>query len=359
MKVAVIGTVGVPSNYGGFETLVENIIGDNCSDGIDYIIYCSSSNYKKKQSFYKGARLIYVPLKANGMQSTLYDVYSMLHAIFVADVLLILGVSGCLFLPFLRVVFRKKIIVNIDGLEHRRQKWGKFTKWFLKTSEAFAVRFSDVIVADNKAIQTYVEQEYTKPSVLIEYGGDHVICDTLKIEDNVLLEYNLKKSDYSFSVCRIEPENNIHLILGAFSKSKHVLVIVGNWEKSEYGKNLLIQYAPYSNIKMINPIYQLEILNVLRSNAGFYIHGHSAGGTNPSLVEAMYFGRPIFAYDVIYNIETTENKANYFKTESDLYSLINNSSELYHSTGELMREIAIRRYKWKVIAEKYEQIYRY
>ena len=152
-KVAIIGTVGVPANYGGFETLVENIIGENSSDDIEYTVFCSSKSYKKKVSSYKGAKLKYIGLKANGAQSTLYDIMSMLKTTNKYDVALVLGVSGCIFLPVFRLWFRNHLIVNIDGLEHKREKWGKFAKWFLRKSEAIAVKYADVVVADNKGIQ--------------------------------------------------------------------------------------------------------------------------------------------------------------------------------------------------------------
>ena len=121
-KIAVIGTVGVPANYGGFETLVENIIGENASEDIEYTVFCSSKVYLEKKSDYKGAKLKYVGLKANGAQSTLYDICSMLRTSNKYDVALVLGVSGCIFLPIFRLWFKNHLIVNIDGLEHRRDK---------------------------------------------------------------------------------------------------------------------------------------------------------------------------------------------------------------------------------------------
>jgi len=356
-KVAIIGTVGIPANYGGFETLVENLVGENCPDNVKYTVYCSGKSYKSRKKEYKEAKLVYIPLKANGVQSTLYDIFSMIHAAFTSDVMLILGVSGCMFLPILRLFFWKKIIVNIDGLEHRRQKWGKFTKWFLKKSEAIAVRFANLIVTDNKAIQDYVTDEYDKRSVLIEYGGDHVICDTSKKEEKVLNQYVLNKHDYSFTVCRIEPENNIHVILEAFSKSSENLVMVGNWTKSSYGVNLLNKYEGFANIKMLTPIYDLERLNVFRCNCKYYIHGHSAGGTNPSLVEAMFFARPVIAFDVVYNRETTENRAVYFKDADSLLSVLTNQNSAINYCGDVMLEIAEHRYLWNTIAGKYNRLY--
>ena len=288
-RVAIIGTQGVPANYGGFESLVENMIGENCSPDIMYTVFCSSKDMPKIR-VYKGARLKYVPLHANGVWSIPYDIVSMVRSMKGYDVILILGVSGCIFLPLLKLFSRKKIVVNIDGLEHRRDKWGKAARWFLRFSESVAVRWADVVVADNKGIQDYVTETYGKKSELIAYGGDHVVRDMSDNQQNeILTKYGLKKGDYAISVCRIEPENNCHVSLEAFSKTDKNFVFIGNWNRSEYGKNLKEKYSAYKNIKILDPIYELDTLYALRSNAGYYIHGHSAGGTNPSLVEAMFF----------------------------------------------------------------------
>lgn len=358
MRVAVIGTVGIPANYGGFETLVENIVRHNSSDGLEYLVYCSGKNHKDRSWGFRGARPVYLPLKANGIQSIFYDIWSVLHALRRVDVLLILGVSGCLVLPFVRLFSRKRIIVNIDGLEHRRDKWNKYIRKFLKYSEALAVKHADVIVADNKGIQDYVREEYGKESALIEYGGDHVICEVGEEEKEVLDRFQLKKGGYSLALCRIEPENNVEMILKAFSKSREMLVFVGNWHNSEFGEKMLQTYGGFDNIRLLDSIYDLKVLNVLRSDCKYYIHGHSAGGTNPSLVEAMYFAKPIFAFDVVYNRETTENKAVYFGSVEELLSLLDNQDSVaLRQVGEVMAEISRRRYRWRVITDKYERLY--
>jgi glycosyltransferase involved in cell wall biosynthesis len=270
------------------------------------------------------------------------------------DVILILGVSGCIFLPLLKLFSRKKIVVNIDGLEHRRDKWGKAARWFLRFSESIAVRWADVVVADNKGIQDYVTETYGKKSELIAYGGDHVVRDMSDNQQNeILTKYGLKKGDYAISVCRIEPENNCHVSLEAFSKTDKNFVFIGNWNRSEYGKNLKEKYSAYKNIKILDPIYELDTFYALRSNAGYYIHGHSAGGTNPSLVEAMFFACPIIAYDVVYNRETTNNKAYYFSKSDDIIALLDNVA----MDGAVMKVIAEEQYTWRTIAKQYEALF--
>ena len=195
-QVAIVGTQGVPANYGGFETLVENIIGENCPKDVSYTVFCSSKDMKPDKKTYKGAQLKYIGLHANGIQSIPYDILSMIKAIRGYDVILVLGVSGCMFLPIVKLLSKAKIVVNIDGLEHRRAKWGKTARWVLRQSEAMAVKWADCIVADNKGIQDYVTETYRKNSELIAYGGDHVLRNvTEKKQQEILNRYGLKKGE--------------------------------------------------------------------------------------------------------------------------------------------------------------------
>mgnify|MGYP000919451414 CR=1 FL=1 len=356
-KVAVVGTQGVPAQYGGFETLTEYLIGKHHSEDIQYTVFCSSKSYSKKQKSYNGAILKYIPLDANGIQSIFYDILSLLKVIRGYDVILVLGVSGCMFLPIFRLFCRKKLVINIDGLEHRREKWGKSAKWFLKQSEAMAVRFADIIITDNKGIYDYVQDTYKRESALIAYGGDHALRNiSEEREEEILLKYGLQKSKYALSICRIEPENNCHLVIGAYLNSPEKLVFVGNWDKNEYGQKLKASCSQEANIQTVSGVYDLDELYVLRKNCRIYIHGHSAGGTNPSLVEAMFLGRPIMAFNVVYNRETTENKAIYFNDIESLRSHISSEADI-EPVGLQMREVADNRYRWISIIKQYENCY--
>jgi glycosyltransferase involved in cell wall biosynthesis len=260
-------------------------------------------------------------------------------------------------LPILKIFSKTKIIVNIDGLEWKRDKWSKFAKTFLKFSEYTAVKYADTVVVDNKVIQDYVTNEYNKKSALIAYGADH--AEKIAISNEILNQHPYLNDKYAFNVCRIEPENNLHIMLEAFSSQNILpLVIIGNWKASEYGLNLLSKYDSIDHIHLLDPIYDHNILNQIRSNAYIYIHGHSAGGTNPTLTEAMYLGLPIFAYDVNYNRETTNNKALYYSNSKELQKLIEYLDENKLNTlREDMFNVADKQFRWKIISKQYNELF--
>ncbi len=347
--IAVVGTVGIPACYGGFESLVENLTKYKSKD-IKYKVFCSKEAYSERFEEYNEAELIYLPLKANGPQSILYDILSLIYCWFIKpDTVLILGVSGCAFLPFFRFFSKSKIITNIDGLEWKRDKWGRGARRFLKWSEKLAVKYSDIIVTDNKAITDYVKSEYQVESSTIAYGGDHALREV----DNCYEE-----TGYALGLCRIEPENNVHIILEAFAQKDMKIKFIGNWNSSDFSIKLREKYSAFPNIELIDPIYNLDDLFQIRKNCKVYLHGHSAGGTNPSLVEMMHFGVPILAFDCSFNRYSTEEKASYFSDSSSLSLLLAEASvEDYVNNGTAMAEIAKRRYTWEEIVRMYEVLY--
>ena len=170
--VAIIGTRGIPACYGGFESLAEQLV-SRLHDEFDFTVYCQKSAFPVHPGKIGNIRLKYINLCANGMQSIPYDMVSILDALRYADTLLILGVSGCTLLPFLRLFgCRKKIICNIDGMEWRRAKWSRLAQIYLRFAERCAVRNADVVIADNQVIVDYVKEQYHRDCELIEYGAD-------------------------------------------------------------------------------------------------------------------------------------------------------------------------------------------
>lgn len=358
-KIAIIGTVGIPGKYGGFETLAEHLV-RQLGDRYEMTVYCTKKKYpvKERKKTFLGARLKYLPLDANGVQSIPYDSLSILHALFYADVLIVLGVAGAWLLPFVKLFTRKKIIVSIDGIEWKRDKWNRLARLYLWWAEKLAVKYSHADISDNESIQDYTAVRYKSLSNIIEYGADHTM--TVKPTATDRETYPFLNKPYAFKVCRIEPENNIHIVLEAFAQMpKYTLVMIGNWQNSEYGRNLRKNFTQYRNLYLLDPVYDQQKLDLIRGNAYVYVHGHSAGGTNPSLVEAMYLGLPILTFDVSYNRTTTEGKAFYFKNAEEIIAVIQQTRlQDFRDNSQRMKEVATRRYTWKVIAAKYEYLIR-
>ncbi|MBT8327450.1 MAG: DUF1972 domain-containing protein, partial [Bacteroidia bacterium] len=160
-RLAIIGTVGLPAKYGGFETLADHLV-THLNKDHDITVYCSKKKYAKEERIgsYRGANLKYINLDANGIQSIPYDTLSILHALFTSDVLLVLGVAGAWILPFVRLFTSKKIIISIDGIEWKREKWNLLAKLYLRWSEKMAVKYSHIDISDNESIQDYTALRY-------------------------------------------------------------------------------------------------------------------------------------------------------------------------------------------------------
>lgn len=352
-KWMILGTVGVPGNYGGFETLAENLVRLHATQELDaeLDVYCSARAYTDKPTHFYYAQLRYINLNANGPQSILYDVVSLFSAVrHRSTAIVLLGVSGALALPLIRLVSCACILTNIDGIEWRRQKWRGVARLVLKWSEYAAVRWSHIVIADNAAIAKYVKDRYGRECQVIPYGGDHAVqMDAVEIPGVDLPEV------YALGLCRIEPENNVGMILEAFSQMpEKPLVFVGNWENSEYGRALRQRFGGMANIRLLDPVYDPGNLRWLRDRACAYIHGHSAGGTNPSLVEMMHFGIPVFAHGCDFNRYSTENCAVYFETPAELVVAVQGlEAGRAREIGGAMREIAQRRYTWEQVGRAY------
>lgn len=355
-KIAIVGSVGIPANYGGFETFVD-YMSQYVSNKFDLTVYCSSKSYKEKMNRYNKARLKYIPLKATGIQSIPYDILSILFSLKNSDVILVLGSSGAIVLPFVRIFANKKVIFNMAGLEWQRSKWDAIARWFLKFSEKIAVKYSDEVVVDNQGLQEYILAEYGVKSGVIAYGGDQV--SKLALTDELLADFPFLNKPYYCAIARIQPDNNVDIVLATFGKMPNRdLVFVGNWEGSDYGKELKKKYADSDNIHLLDAIYDLLILDQIRTNCVAYIHGHSSGGTNPSLVEAMHLELPIFAFDVNFNRYTTQNQAEYFTTSSELEEMVQHlDPQTLKNQTIKMKAMANDLYTWRRIVGEYEKLF--
>lgn len=347
--IAIIGTAGLPAKYTGFETLAAHLVG-NLGNEYDFSVYCSGKQYTKEDRIknYEGAKLVYLPLQANGLQGIFYDVISIIHALFYADMLLILGVSSSFLIPFLRLFTNKKIVTSVDGYEWKRNKYGKAALLYRMAAGWIALKCAHVNITNKESMQDYTALRYATNSLKI----NPIIADDEK--------YSFMDRPYAFKLCNITSENNIEMILESFAQApQHQLVIAGNWSKTEYGKALRKDYGSCTNIHMFDPIYDQDELDMLRSNSFAYIHGNHPGGIDSALLEAMFMGLPVLSLATNHNKITTENKALYFNSADELADILNNTRiRDFQSIGLAMQETARRSYTWELVATKYQFLFK-
>lgn len=358
-KVALIGTNGLPAAYGGIETLAEYLARD-LNEDYDLYCYCSKTPKDKQLKTYRNTKLIYVPLRANGWQAILYDGLTILRSLRKYDVLVVLGCSCPFVMPF-KALTKKKIVFNsIGGREADKVRgWKPLGKLELAVKRIFgrwAVKNSDYVIIDNAVnIERFEKQHGFKP-LLAEYGGDHASAEP--ITEDAKKKYPFLNGQYDVTVSRAQEDMNIHMVIEAYSQvPERTVVIVSNWQKTEYGQKLYAENAgKYPNVILQNAIYDQKELNVIRSNAALYLHTHSMCGTAPSLVEAMYLGLPCICFKVPTNLETAEGKAIYFESVPELVSVLRSlNEEKLSGLRREMKEIANRRYNWKRISDIYKE----
>jgi len=357
-KVVLIGTNGVPANYGGIETLAEYLTRD-LNEYYDLYCYCSKTPKEKQLECYHNTKLIYVPMKANGLQSIFYDGWTILRSLCKHDVLVVLGCS-CPPALFFKIFTKKHIVLNaIGGKETEKVRglklFGKVEVAIKKWMEGMQARYADYVIIDNAANVEIFEKKHHVKALLAEYGGDHAIAES--ITEEAIKKYSFLKGKYDVTVSRAQEDMNIHMVIDAYKQvPERTVVIVSNWQKSEYGQKLYAENAgKYDNIILLNAIYDQKELNTIRSNAALYLHTHSMCGTAPSLVEAMYLNLPVVCFKVPTNLETTEHKSIYFETVPELVNLLKDmNEETLARLKQDLNEIAKRRYNWKRISGIYK-----
>jgi glycosyltransferase involved in cell wall biosynthesis len=355
IKLAIVGIEGLPNKYGGFETLASYLV-KYLGNEFETTVYCSSLDISSNDDFYETAVLKYISFSSHGWQGVVYDILSLKDALKKNDLVLFLGFGAGIFFPFLTKKERAKIILNFGGLDWLRSKWGPITRLVIRYFEFLMVSKVLWVIADNRKITEYIQSTYSKIPIEIAYGGDQV--KQLPLSDEMKNKFPFLREKYACAVCRIQPDNNIELMLDAFSRIQYPLVIIGNWDSSGFGIDCKKKYARFSNIHLLDAIYDTDRLNIIRSNCTIYIHGHSVGGTNPSLVEAMFLGLNIFAYKSGYNEITTDHLAKYFDSVDSLIELIQSFSEFDQTmNGRAMYDYALQNYTWKQIAGNYKDLF--
>lgn len=366
MKIAFISTRGIPNNYGGFEQFAEYISVGLAARGHDVTVY-SPHFHPYKENSYRGVKIkhIYSPEKWMGSSigSFFYDFSSLRDALKNENFDVIYEAGYTSIIPafiWFDIKNRKNPIVttNMDGLEYKRSKFNPLVRKFIFWEEKMAVRHSHHLIADNMGIKDYYLEKYGKESTFMAYGAD-IHTD---FNPTILKEYSLIADDYYILVARLEPENNIEMAIEGYINSKDYrfrpLIIVGN-TSTPHGKMLTKKYAGYDNIRFIGGIYDFKKLDSLRHYALAYFHGHSVGGTNPSLLEAMAAGCFIFANDNIFNRSVLNDNAIFYKNASDITSIINNHETLLKKSLFISNNInKIRQeYSWERLVDIHEQYF--
>ncbi len=353
--IHIVGIVGVPSKYGGFETLVDYLLESRKIQANGCKVYCEASVISKNGEKYKGAQLIPIKLRANGWQSILFDLCSIWLACREGGKVLILGTSATFSIPIFRLLFPEVcFIVNMAGLEWSRDKWGFFTRIYLKFNEKVAAKHSHKFITDNEGLKAYIKEEYNKDSTMIPYGGDQFLDAVSNPE--IFEEYDLPEN-FDFAMARAQIDNNLEMILSAYAKSGLELVYVSNWKSSSFGIEMYEKFANIPNLHLIGPIYDISKIKALYLKTKCYVHGHSAGGTNPVLVESMWAKLPVIAYDVSFNRFTTHNKAYYFSSTDELIRITQKmTTEMRSYCAENLFSIAQKKYKWEHILSSYESV---
>jgi glycosyltransferase involved in cell wall biosynthesis len=317
-SIAFIGTVGVPNVYGGFEAFLEASVPMLVQRGHRVTVTCDASRYTDHTPAWQGAKRVFIDIRANGAVSVLHDALGFFRVFADHRNIVVLGVSAGIFFPVFRLLCslsRKKLIVNVDGVEWRREKFSIAKRVFLRLSDTLAQVFSHRVIIDNEGLRPYLTESGSRKAIYVPYSGDHVIRLTNRTPD---------AEPYLLSICRIEPENNCEMLLSAFRNlGKGRYVFVGNWDASEYGRNLRIAFEGTPGLTLKDPIYDPYQLAWLREGCVGYLHGHSVGGTNPSLVEMLFYDSPIASYDCVFNRNTAGADADYFANTEVLTTLMN------------------------------------
>ena len=382
-NIIIIGARGYENNYGGWETFVTNVIKNYKDKNVKFHVP-ELTNERQENKMIKekdgvACMQVYSP-KVGFVTMFIYAIFALKYMKkYIKEKELenvIIYVLGCRvgpFYPFLIHSLKKqgvKIYLNPDGLEWTREKWAWWIKECFKISEYCMVKHSDYIVCDAKAIKEYIDNRYKKfhkLSYFIPYGAYlNQKSSKNEIVKDLFKKYKLKENNYYLIVGRFVPENNYELMIREFmsSKTKKDLVIIANVEENRFYKDLKkkTKFDSDKRIKFIGTVYDKEALLYFRENAYAYLHGHSAGGTNPSLLEALATTKINILFNAIYNVEVGTFSCLYFsKQKGDLKKIIEKCENFDEKTRKKYEKLAKERiksaYTWKLVVEKYKEIW--
>ena len=368
MKIAFISTRGIPNNYGGFEQFAEYISVGLAKRGHEVVVY-SPHFHPYKEDTYKGVRIKHIyspePWMGSSVGSFFYDFASLKDALKKEkfDIIYEAGYTSIVpaYIWFnVRKIKYPIFTTNMDGLEYKRTKFNKWVQKFIFWEEKMTVKHSHYLIADNMGIHDYYKEKYGKESKFLAYGAD--IHDNYNEE--FLKEFELEIDNYYLLVARLEPENNIIMAIEGYlaskEKGKRPLVIVGK-TNTPHGKELIAKYGNEKSIRFVGGIYDFDKLNSIRHFSYAYFHGHSVGGTNPSLLEAMASDCFILANDNIFNKAVLGENALYYLDHNAVTELLNNieSLALRHKKFfiEENLEIIRKEYSWDKLVDEHEKYF--
>jgi glycosyltransferase involved in cell wall biosynthesis len=360
MRIALIGTRGIPANYGGFETCAEEIAVALAAKGHEVTVYCRYGNEPGNPKSFKGVSLIYVPSINTKILGTFsHALFSLVNTLFKPFDILMVFNAGNGPLCLLPMLFGKKIAINVDGLDWKRKKWGWVAKQYYQFAEYISTKSADRIVSDSRVIQHYYRNRYKTESTFIAYGA-HIETSG---NPEILKEYNVKPMEYLFVGSRLEPENNADLTIHAFEgvkTDKKLLIAGGANYQSRYIREL--QKTKDDRIRFLGPVYKPGHIKELHCGAYAYIHGNGVGGTSPALLKALGYGNCVLSYNVPINAEVVaESVAILYENSVDdlrqkIQYIINHPEE-----AQRYRQKAITRIKeayiWNKIADGYERMF--
>ncbi|MCC9067007.1 DUF1972 domain-containing protein [Arthrobacter cryoconiti] len=355
LRIALIGTRGVPARYGGFETCVEEVGKRLVAMGHEVTVYCRRRKTDSPApSTYLGMKLVHLPApQKRSMETLVHTALSVGHLMaHRVDAAIVFNAANAPLLPVLRAA-RIPVATHVDGLEWKRAKWGNLGKKYYRLAEALAVRWSDALIADAVGIQDYYEDAFNAQTSLITYGAPILS----EVGSRRLAEIGLAAGRYHLVVARFEPENHVDLIVEGYvnSHARFPLVVVGSAPyAAEYSRK--IHDLCDDRVHLLGGLWDQQLLNELYSNAAIYWHGHSVGGTNPSLLRALGAGAAVNAFDVVFNKEVLGDAGAYFSVPQDVSALVefaetNTDDSAKRSAASLERA---RLYDWDMVAGKYE-----
>ncbi|HNS72825.1 MAG TPA: DUF1972 domain-containing protein [bacterium] len=360
MKIAIMGIRGIPANYGGFETFIEQMAPRLAERGHEVTVYGRSNIIDYREPFYKGVRIRILPTISHKYLDTVaHTLICTLYSFFIPyDVVFICNSANAAFCIVPRLT-GKPVVLNVDGLEWKRQKWNRAGKAFYRISEYLATFTPTAVVSDAREVQSYYMERFQKESTYIPYGAPETPVKSRETLDR----FGLEEREYVLYVSRMEPENNAHRVVEAFEKVKtsKKLVMVGD---APYASDYIAGLRATQDPRIIFTGYVFgQGYRELQSHAFCYVQATEVGGTHPALLEGMGYGNCVLANDVPEHHEVLGKAGCYFTTrEGDslrgqLQYLLDHPLEVARYR-QIVRERVHDRYSWDKVTSDYEALFK-